>query len=142
MATQRLRAGVLVPPILFLLLFYFYPLGTILIRSLRLTDQAVLPSPGYVLRILWFTTWQAALSTALTLALGLPGAHVLARYRFPGKSVLQALTTVPFVLPTLIVSTAFLSLIGPNGTVNDLAARLLGASAPQIDLRHTIWIIL
>jgi len=133
---------VLVLPILFLLLFYFYPLGTILVRSLRMTDQSVLPSLGYVLRILWFTTWQAALSTALTLALGLPGAHVLARYRFPGKSVLQAVTTVPFVLPTLIVSTAFLSLIGPNGTVNGLAARLLGPSAPQIDLRHTIWIIL
>ena len=147
MATQRLpyerlRVGVLVLPLLFLLLFYFYPLGTILFRSLLVADQATLPSLGYVLRVLWFTTWQAALSTVLTLALGLPGAHVLARYRFPGKSVLQALTTVPFVLPTLIVSTAFLSLIGPNGTVNDLVTRLWGASAPQIDMRHTVWIIL
>ena len=33
---------------------------------------------------MWFTVWQAAVSTALTLAVALPAAHVLARYEFRG----------------------------------------------------------
>ena len=60
--------------------------------------------------IAWFTLWQAALSTVLTLLVGLPGAYVLARYDFPGKRVVRALVTVPFVLPTVVVGSAFLAL--------------------------------
>ena len=59
----------------------------------------------------------------------LPGAYVFARYRFPGKSLLRTLATVPFVLPTVVVGTAFLALIGPGG--------LLG-----VHLDGTIWAIL
>jgi thiamine transport system permease protein len=98
--------------------------------------------PPYFGRVLWFTTWQALLSTILTLAIGLPGAHVFARYRFPGKSLLQALTTIPFVLPTLIVATAFLSLLGPNGVLNALLSRILGRAAPTIDLQHTLALVI
>jgi len=46
---------------------------------------------------------QALLSTLLSVALGLPGAYLLARYDFPGKGLVRALTTVPFVLPSIIV---------------------------------------
>ena len=60
--------------------------------------------------IVWFTVWQAALSTALTLVLGLPLAYVLARYRFAGRSIARAFVTVPFVLPTVVVGSAFLAL--------------------------------
>ena len=41
---------------------------------------------GLLLGRLWFTVWQAAVSTALTLALALPGAYVFARYRFRGRA--------------------------------------------------------
>ena len=34
------------------------------------------------LRVLWFTVWQAAASTVLTLVLGLPLAWVVARFDF------------------------------------------------------------
>jgi thiamine transport system permease protein len=66
-------------------------------------------------RVAWFTLWQAAASTALTLVLALPAAHVLARYEFRGRRALQALITVPFVLPTVVVGAAFLALLGPGG---------------------------
>ena len=139
---HKARAVALSLPLFFLLIFFFYPLGAILVRSLNLSGLPVLPRTGYLVRLLWFTTWQAAVSTLLTLALGLPGAHMLARYRFPGKSLFQALTTIPFVMPTLIVATAFLSLIGPNGILNTMLMRLLDLDAPLVDLRHTIWIVL
>jgi len=79
--------------------------------------------------VAWFTLWQAAASTLLTLVVALPGAYVFARYDFPGKRLLRALATVPFVLPTVVVGTAFLALVGPGG--------LLG-----VRLDGTIWVIL
>ena len=37
-------------------------------------------------------------------------AYVLARYSFRGRRLLMAATTVPFVLPTVVVGAAFLAL--------------------------------
>jgi ABC-type spermidine/putrescine transport system permease subunit I len=90
-------------PFSLLLLFYCYPLLSIFTISfapegqLDLAALSALVTTTYYSKTFWFTLWQAALSTALTLALALPVAHVFARYRFPGKSLLQALTTIPFV---------------------------------------------
>ena len=128
-------------PLLFLGLFFFYPLGAIMSRSLRLAG-AGWPDVSYLSRLLWFTTWQAGASTLLTLAVGLPGAHVLARYHFRGRSLLRALTTVPFVMPALIVAAAFWSLIGPRGALNLALMQLLRTDTPPIRLQHTIWIVL
>lgn len=58
---------------------------------------------------------QALASAALALAVGLPMAAVIARYRFPGQRFVQALVTVPFVLPTVVVALAFRSLLGADG---------------------------
>lgn len=135
-------------PVIYLLVFFFYPLFEILRVSLApegaldlgaLRELVIDPYYG---RVFWFTTWQAGASTGLTLLLGLPAAYVFARYRFPGKDLLRALTTVPFVLPTLVVATAFSSLIGPRGWVNQALMALLGASEPPIQAMHTLWIIL
>jgi thiamine transport system permease protein len=139
---QFLRYAALLLPCLFLLLFFLFPLGAILVRSARISDLSVMPNLGHLARVLWFTIWQAVASTALTLLLALPGAHILARYRFRGKALLRALTTVPFVLPPLIVATAFSSLIGPNGLVNTVLMRMFSVDVPPIDLQHSIWIVL
>lgn len=111
-------------PICFLLLFYFYPLGSILKLSLARSQQGLfspflqaLNSP-ISWRVLGFTLWQAVLSTILTLILGLPGAYLFAHYNFHGKSLLQALTGIPFLMPTLVVAAAFNALLGPNGWLN------------------------
>ncbi len=40
---------------------------------------------GHVAEVIWFTIWQAAVSTVLTLAAGLLPAYVLARYSFRGR---------------------------------------------------------
>jgi len=71
-------------------------------------------------RVLLFTFYQAALSTLLTLFLGLPSAYLFARYDFPGKSILRALTAVPFMLPTVVVAAGFSALLGPRGLLHTL----------------------
>jgi len=135
-------------PLLFLALFFFYPLYSIFALSLApegaldLQPLRVLITQPYYARVLWFTIWQAALSTLLTLLLGLPAAFVFARYEFRGKALLRALTTIPFVLPTMVVATAFTSLLGPRGQLNAWLMAAFGLSAPPIDLQHTFGLIL
>jgi thiamine transport system permease protein len=135
-------------PLLFLALFFFYPLLSIFALSLApegaidLTALRSLVSTDYYARILWFTVWQAVVSTMLTVLLALPGAYVFARYQFRGKSLLQALTTIPFVLPTVVVANAFTAWLGPRSRLNLLLMALLGTGRPPIDLQYTLWIIL
>jgi thiamine transport system permease protein len=64
----------------------------------------------------WFSLWQAAVSTVLTVVLALPITWAISRFRFRGRSLVRALVTVPFVLPTVVVGTAFFS-IGLEGTL-------------------------
>ncbi len=61
--------------------------------------------------IAWFTLWQAAVSTVLTIAAGLLPAYVMARYRFPGRRLLSGLLTAVFVLPTVVMGAAMLALL-------------------------------
>ncbi len=145
---NTLRHGLLLVPLVFLLLFFFYPLASIFQVSLApegqldLSGFAELVSSAYYRNTLWFTLWQAALSTLLTLALALPGAYVFARFQFPGKSLLLSLATLPFVLPTVVVAAAFTALIGPGGLLNRLLMSLLGLSEPPIQLDRTLTMVL
>jgi len=130
-----------------LALFYFYPLAAILRQALMpagIPDleglRKLVSTPVYA-RTLGFTVYQATLSTLITVILGLPGAYVFARYDFPGKALLRALTTVPFVLPTLVVATAFTALVGPRGVLNQALMNLLGLEAPPIRLMNTLTLI-
>ena len=147
-AGQRLLLASCILPLAFLLLFYFYPLFSILTLSFApeghfsLAPLEKLFSTPYYVHVLWFTTWQATLSTLLTVGLALPGAYVFARYDFPGKSLVQALTTVPFVLPTIVVALAFTALLGPHGLINLALMGLLGLDRPPLNLQHTLAIIL
>ena len=135
-------------PLAFLGAFYFYPLVNILAVSFaRLESGAenpflqALASAG-MRNVLWFSLWQAVLSTMLTLLVGLPGAYLLARYDFRGKSLIRALTGIPFVMPALVVAAAFNSLLGPQGWVNQGLMAVFNLSSPPIQFTNTLWAIL
>ena len=94
-------------PVAFLALFFAWPVLAIVLRGLA-EDGSVVDvwrrrSTGDVL---WFTAGQAALSTLVTLAIGLPAAWATARTALPGRRVVRVLVLVPFVLPTLVVGAA------------------------------------
>ena len=86
--------------------------------------------------------WQAALSTVLALLFGLPSAYVFAKYRFRGRGLLLAATTIPFILPPIVVALGLLSLLGPSGLVNDGLVGVFGFDQPPIRLLNTFAIIL
>ncbi|MDA1173644.1 MAG: hypothetical protein O2826_03890, partial [Chloroflexi bacterium] len=133
-------------PVAFLAAFFLYPLAAILGRSFGGGEFSpdpfwvVLGDPYYLGRI-WFTVWQAAVSTALTLIVGLPVAYLFARHEFPGKTVLKALTTLPFIMPTIVVAMGFIALLGPQGLVNTALAGLFGDDGPQVQVTNTLTII-
>lgn len=120
----------------FLAAFLLVPLAVILARSLTPAHGevfaagflAALTDP-YNLGRIGFTLAQALLSTLLTVALGLPTALLLARYRFRGKRALTAAFSVPFVMPTVVAGIGFLTLVGPRGVLG-------------VDLRNTLVILL
>lgn len=134
-------------PVLFLAFFYFYPLGRIVLFALeRLAKEGGEPfrtlNLAYFWRIFGFTVYQAFLSTVLTVFLGLPGAYLFARYEFRGKTLLRALSTIPFVLPTLVVAASFNALFGPRGWANLLASTLFGLREPLFTLTNSLAAIL
>lgn len=115
---------------LFLLVFLVYPVGVILSQSFSDVQGlfSTLRNPFYYGR-LWFTVWQALLSTLLTVVLALPSAVLFSRYEFAGKRFLRSVFLIPFVMPTVVVAIGFLTLAGPRGLVT-------------IDLKDSLWIIL
>ncbi len=138
----------LVVPVVFLGWFFVWPVTSIVglglapdgevelgVLARALTDQSVRS-------VAWFTLWQAVVSTVLTLLVAIPGAYALSRQEFPGRRALQAAVTVPFVLPTVVVGSAFLALLGPRSPVNAALVAVLGDAAPTLDLRRTVTAIL
>ena len=115
----------------FAVVFYLWPVGALLWRGRSWSSITDVLGEGTTWRILWFTTWQAAVSTAVTIVAALPIAFAIARYRFRGRAALRAFVTVPFVLPTVVVATAFLTL-----------ADRLGLDEDPIRLPGTAWAII
>lgn len=139
------RLGLMAGPAVFFAVFFAYPVVAIVGRGLEIDGVwqfgrigEVLSRPD-ILRVLWFTTWQALASTALTLLIALPGAYVFARFDFPGKRLLRAVVTVPFVLPTVVVGTAFLALLGRGGLLDELWGVRLDTTVWAILLAHVFF---
>lgn len=135
-------------PLTFLLIFYFYPLVEILRISFfpsggtGFGSLRTLVADDYFVRVIGFSAWQAALSTLFTLVAGIPAAYVFTRYRWRGKTLLRALATVPFVLPTVVVAAAFGALLGPNGVLNRALQSVFELPSPPIRLQGTLTLIL
>jgi len=139
-----LAAVLWLPTLIFLGLFFFYPLFSILRLGLSPAQvaSALVEEGGLIWRVVRFTLWVAGLSTLLTLLVGLPAAYVFAHYRFPGKDVLRALTTIPFMLPTVVAAAGFNALLGPRGWINLALMALFHLDRPPIPFLNTLWAIL
>ena len=125
--------GLAILPAAFVGVFFIYPVTTLIARGLgadidRLGD--VLTDSRF-LRVIWFTTWQAAVSTLLTCLVAMPLTWAIANRQFVGRRLARVLVTIPFVLPTVVVAGAFVALMDR-----------FGLDEGAIRLRHTVWAIL
>ena len=108
---SRLRQVTVVGPFVFLAIFFVWPVANLLAHALtgdRSTIGAAFGS-ATMRSAIWFTLWQAVVSTALTLLVAFPLTAVLANVDFPGRRLVRTLVTIPFVLPTVVVAGAFVA---------------------------------
>ena len=70
--------------------------------------------------IVWFTAWVSGLSTVVILPFGLCAAWLLARYDWPGKSLVETLISLPLVMPPVATGLILLKLFGRRGAVGGL----------------------
>ncbi|GAA1808608.1 iron ABC transporter permease [Nostocoides veronense] len=138
--TLAWRAGwtlAVVIPLVFLAIFFAWPVAALVARGFSSDGTSTLGAVAEVLgsartwRILRTTLTLAILGSAASVLLGIPGAYLLYAVRFPGRGLLRALVTVPFVLPTVVVGVAWVAVLGPSGPLAGLG---LEESLPAIVL--------
>ena len=105
--TRAATLAALAPPVVVLGVFFAWPLVAIARRGLAWSALTRVFGEPVIWRVAWFTCWQAAASTALTLAAAAPITYALSRFSFRGRHAVLALVGVPFVLPTVVVAVAF-----------------------------------
>ena len=116
-------------PAAFLAYFFYQPLLALI--SLVLTGRFAVVSPAWgvdlsalnlnrIWQPLTFTVGQAALSTLLTLIIGLPGAWLFTRFTFPGKEIITKLSVGNRSGPNIIIYCFFqfiISIISNNDII-------------------------
>ena len=130
--TRRCQWIIALIPFFFFLLFFILPIMRMLQEAGNSSFKEVreLVTKTTFWNIAWFTFWQACVSTFLSIAVSFPTVYLLAKYDFRGRKLLRTLLTVPFILPTVVVGSAF----------NAMFTRL-NLNDGSFQLRHTIWAI-
>ncbi|MCI2104643.1 MAG: iron ABC transporter permease [Sphaerochaeta sp.] len=134
-----------IPAFLLLAFLFLVPLCATLAKAftdgeghLSLSTLRTTFSQPYTLRVLGFTLRQALYSTLASTAIGLPGAYLLANYRFPGKKIVTAVATVPFVLPSILVVLGFVIFYGNNGILNRALMALFHTDEPPLRILYSL----
>ncbi len=140
------EVGLLVPILLFVLLFALVPV-------------ALLFGGGWIsgggAAGLYDTVWreatnraslsnsleQGALSALVAFAVGYPAGIFLSRYAFPGRTVARTFLLLPFLLPTVVVVVGILDLFGPGGAISSELPILswFGEGVPGIVLANLVF---
>lgn len=133
------RVAVAAVPTLFIGYFFVYPLTRILALGLSELSIGASGLEARLVRVGWFTLWQAVVSTLLTFVMAAPLTWAVSRYEFPGRRAAMALSTVPFVLPTVVVGTAFVALGWRDSVTAILAAHVFFNVAVVVRTVSTLW---
>ena len=127
--------------ILAICIFVLAPIVVVLVASVSTTPYLTFPPAGFTLR--WFADLEelrdyfdafrfsllvAALATALSLAIGLWVALLMARLEFPGKAALTSLFMSPIILPELALALGLLQYLSQMGVVRGMVPTLLAHS--------------
>jgi len=102
------------------------PIGALLLRGVDIGAAGLWKTIATerVWAALWLSFGVSFLAALFNLAFGLALAWVLARYRFPGKRLVDAAVDLPFALPTAVAGIALTALYAPNGAFGQALAPL------------------
>ncbi len=145
-ARRDVAGWFLVLPLLaFLLVVFFYPMSTTVVRSLKPSHGAGLSLSQYVRLfdsasergVMGLTFLLSVSSTVLSVALSVPLALVLRR-KFTGRSLLEILMLIPAVVPGLVGALGLLFLYGQAGWFNLLLVQVLHVASQPVHINYTI----
>jgi putative spermidine/putrescine transport system permease protein len=122
-------------------LFIGFVLAPILVVcAVAFTPEGFLSLPTRGLSLRWFRTifdypefirafrdsmWLAALSSTISIALAVPAALGIVRYRFPGREAMTALFLSPLMVPHVVLGIAFLRFFSEIGLSGSFVALVL-----------------
>jgi thiamine transport system permease protein len=139
---RTLIAALVIGPAAGLVVFYVWPFTTLLVEAIDGRSVRDSLTRQQTWDVIWFTTWQAVISTALTITAGLAPAYLVARYEFIGRRQLVAVLTALFVLPSVVMGAAMLALLPDSldRTVTAvIAAHVLFNLAVVVRIVGTMW---
>lgn len=107
-------------------LIVLLPLAALVLRAseIGLAGIVALAAEPRVLGALRTSFGLALAAAAVNAIFGLIVAWVLARYRFPGRALVDAAVDLPFALPTAVAGISLAALYAPNGWIGALVAPL------------------
>jgi molybdate transport system permease protein len=105
-------------------LFLGLPVALLVGRALFGGSLALALGSGPVIDALTLSLITTAISLTLTIALATPLAHLLARRRFRGASVVETIVDLPIVLPPSVAGLALLLAFGRRGILGEPLASL------------------
>ncbi len=112
--------------LLYLCLIVLIPLMTLPARTARMGWDAIWAavSDPRVVASYKLSVGAALAAAAVNAVFGLVVAWVLARYRFPGRRIVDAFIDLPFALPTAVAGITLTTLYAPNGWLGGPLERL------------------
>lgn len=136
------KQALLIAPLAFVALFFVMPVGNTFITFLRTKEFIEVLSHRSSLSIIWFSLWQAILSTVATLAIGLPATWALSRFTFFGSRLALGILTAPFVLPSVVVAAGVLALHESSGVTPIIWAHVVFNVAVVVRIVGPRWSLL
>ena len=110
-------------------LFLGLPVLALVMRAILDGSLRVAAASPVVLEALWLSLLTTSISLVITVVMGMPLAVVLARRRFRGKSLIEAVVDLPIVLPPSVAGLALLLVFGRRGVLS-APFEFLGVSVP------------
>ncbi len=114
--------------LLYLGLIVLLPLSALVLRASELGFGGLfrIAAEPRVAAGLWTSFSISLAAAAIDVVFGFLAAWVLTRYKFPGRSLLDAAIDLPFALPTAVAGIALAALYGPKGFFGAPLLQLFG----------------
>lgn len=147
------RWGVLLPPYLWLILFFVVPTLLVLVIAFKPHDLYGTILDGWTLEnlkklfvsqslaLIWRTFWVSIVATVITVALAIPTGYFLSRIQKKWQNLLLLAVILPFWTSFLIRVFAWKSLLHPEGMIKELLVSL-HMIAPQTNLLYNVWAVI
>jgi molybdate transport system permease protein len=110
-------AWLFAPAALLFVAFLVVPLGALIWRAVESGELSNNLTSSLVRDSLRISAITSTITLVITVLVGTPLAYVLARYRFPGKAVVDLLVDLPIVLPPTVAGVALLVALGRRGVI-------------------------